>query len=227
MYTTIASSAPKPLMSNVGNGKSTEETSANEELKGTSKSQLAVDTKVTTNTDSVSFSNRAMTIQSINKEFFSAGQLSLADLPKYIKRLEKDGFLTGAEAEKLGGAGGNTTNQISDETVKVIDFIDNFRDKVSEKDPQDGLVDALNNAKEAIENLSSSYDSSTASDVKASLLEIDNYLKSDKADQWDKQDIKALKDVKTILSLTNQLYFNKTNSTAVNRYLQFAGKSYG
>jgi hypothetical protein len=227
MYTTIASSTPISLMSNVGNEKSTEEASASEQLKGTPKSQAVVDTRVATNTDSVSFSNRAMTIQSINKEFFSTGQLSLADLPKYIKRLEKDGFLTGAEAEKLGAADGNTENQLSDETTKVIDFIDDFRDKVSEKDPQDRLIGALNSAKEAIENLNSNYDSSMASDVKASLLEIDSYLKSDKVDQWDKQEIKALKDVKTILSLTNQLYFNKTNSTAVNRYLQFSGKSYG
>ena len=64
-------------------------------------------------------------------------------------------------------------------------------------------------------------------DVKSSLLELDSYLKSDKIMQWDKQDIEVLKDVKTILSLTNQLNFNKTSSTAINKYLQFSGNSYG
>lgn len=64
-------------------------------------------------------------------------------------------------------------------------------------------------------------------DVKKSLLELDNYLKSDNMMQWEKQDIEALKNVKTILSLANQLHFNKTNSTAINKCLQFSGKSYG
>lgn len=228
MYTTMQSSIPSPLMSNVESGKSTEETSASKAIESTAKSQTAVDTKATTKTDSVNFSNRAMKVQSIAKDFFSGGQLSLADLPKYIKRLENDGFLTAVEAEKLGGAASsNKTDQLSDETTKVLDWIDSFRDKVNEKDPQDGLIGALNRAEKTIENLSSNYDSSMTTDVKTSLWEIDGYLKSDKMEQWDKQDIKALKDVKTILSLTNQLHSNKTNSTAINRYLQFSGKSYG
>jgi len=226
MYTTMASSTSSPLTANVGSGKSTEETSASKEVGSAASSQKAVDTKATANTDSVNFSNQAMKIQSIAKDFFSGGQLSLADIPKYIKRLENDGFLTGAQAEKLGVADGKETDKLADETTKVLDFISSFRDKVSEKDPQDGLIDALDRAKKTIENLGSNHDSSMAADVKTSLLEIDSYLNSDKAKQWDEQDMKALKDVKNILSVTNQLHFNQTSSTAVNRYLQFAGKSY-
>lgn len=227
MYTTMASSTPSPLMNNVESGKSTEETSAGKAIESTEKNQTAVDTKSTTKTDSVSFSNRAMKIQSISKDFFSGGQLSLADLPKYIRRLENDGFLTATEADNLSGSDSKKTDKLSEETTKVLDWIDDFRDKVNEKDPQDGLIGALNRAKKTIENLSSNYNSSMTTDVKASLLELDGYLKSDNMKQWDKQDIKALKDVKTILSLTNQLHFNKTNSIAINRYLQFSGKSYG
>ncbi|MBB1271716.1 hypothetical protein [Psychromonas sp. SR45-3] len=227
MHTTIMSSIPSPFMSNVESGQSTEETSASKTLEGTEKSPTSVEIKATTKEDSVSFSNRAMKIQSITKDFFSGGQLLLADIPQYIKRLESDGFLTAAEVDKLSHNDEKTTDQLSDKTTKVLDWIDSFRDKVNQKDPQDGLVDVLNQVEKHIENLSSNYNSSMTTDVKKSLLELDNYLKSDNMMQWEKQDIEALKDVKTILSLANQLHFNKTNSTAINKYLQFSGKSYG
>lgn len=227
MYTTIASSIPSPLMSNVENGKSTEETSASKALESTETNPTSVDTKATSKEDSVSFSSRAIKIQSITNDFFSGGQLLLADIPKYIERLESDGFLTAVEADKLSHTDENTTDQLSDETTKVLDWIDSFRDKVNEQDPQDELVGILNRAEKNIENLSSNYNSSMITDVKSSLLELDSYLKSDKIMQWDKQDIEVLKDVKTILSLTNQLNFNKTSSTAINKYLQFSGNSYG
>lgn len=223
----MASSIPSPLMSNVESGKSAEETTASKALESTEKNPTSVDTRATKKADSVSFSNRAMKIQSISKDFFSGGQLSLADLPKYIKRLENDGFLTASEADKLGQTDGKKTDKLSDETTKVLDWIDSFRDKVNKKDPQNGLIGALNRAEKTIENLSSNYSSSMTTDVKTSLLELDSYLKNDNMKQWDKQDVEALKDVKTILSLTNQLHFNKTSSTAINRYLQFSGKSYG
>jgi len=227
MHTTIMSSIASPFMSNVESGQSTEETSASKTLEGTEKNPTSVEIKATTKEDSVSFSNRAMKIQSITKDFFSGGQLLLADIPQYIKRLESDGFLAAAEVGKLSHTDEKTTDQLSDKTTKVLDWIDSFRDKVNQKDPQDGLVDVLNQVEKHIENLSSNYNSSMTTDVKKSLLELDNYLKSDNMMQWEKQDIEALKDVKTILSLANQLHFSKTNSTAINKYLQFSGKSYG
>lgn len=226
MYTSMTSSTSSPLTTNVGSGKSTEETSESKEVNAAATSKKASATKATANSDSVNFSSRAMKIQSIAKDFFSGGQLSLADIPKYIKRLESDGFLTGAQAEKLGVTGGQKTDELADETTKVLDFIDSFKKKVGEKDPQDGLIGALDRAKKTIEKLGDGHDSSMAADVKVSLLEIDSYLNSDKAKQWDEQDIKALKDVKNVLSVTNQLHFQQTSSTAVNRYLQFAGNAY-
>ncbi len=222
MTTAISAQTPGTSAYKLNDGKSTQETSATKEA-DTAKNQQSA---ATGHDDSVKLSSRASKIQKIAEEFFSGGGLSMEDIPKYIQRLQSDGFLTGQEVENLGYTKSAEQEALSEQTTKLLDFIGEFKNKVAAKDPEDSLINTLDKAKKVIENLDKSKDSSLAADVKTSLVELDTYLKSDKAEQWNEQEIKSLTDVKNILSVTNQLHFSQTDSKAANRYLLFSGRGY-
>ncbi|WP_028866274.1 hypothetical protein [Psychromonas aquimarina] len=226
MTAAVTSQTPQPLSSNIGYTSSTEAASAGKAVEAAGSTAPLNKTADGTADERVSFSSRAVKIQSIASDFFGSGQLSMADIPKYIQRLQSDGFLTDQQVERLGYSKNAQTDKDTDAAAKVIDFIESFKDKVSSRDPEDNLLGTLDRAKKVIENLDSTTGKLNASDVKVSLIELTAYLNSDQAAQWDEQDLNSLKDIKNIVSATNQIHFNQTNSAAANRYLQFSGVSF-
>ncbi|WP_022941490.1 hypothetical protein [Psychromonas hadalis] len=223
MTSSIASSLQNTLATSVNNSKSTQQTQTTKEVSDASSPVPNTDNKLG-NGDSVNLSNRALKIQSIASEFFSGGGLSLQDIPNYIQRLQSDGFLTSEQAEKLGTSSSGNTTELGDSTVKIINFIDNFKNKVAENDSEDSLIAILNKAKNIIKDLGEMTGNTTVYEIKLTVLELNRYLESDEALQWDKQDIKSLKDISSILSVASQLNFSPSSSKATNRYLAFSGR---
>jgi hypothetical protein len=142
--------------------------------------------------DSVSFSNRAVKIQSIASEFFSDDGLSIADIPRYVQRLKSDGFLTEQQAEKLGASTVVSSNEITEASAKVINFLDDFKSTVSDSEGNDSLITLLDKTKSALESLGSMSSKTTATNLKMIDMELKDYLKSDQAKQWLTQDLDSL-----------------------------------
>ncbi|WP_019615701.1 hypothetical protein [Psychromonas ossibalaenae] len=226
MTAVITSQTPQPLSNSIGYTSSTEAASAGKEVKAADNTAPISKTTDGTAGETVSFTSRAIKIQSIASDFFGSGQLSMADIPKYIQRLQSDGLLTHQQVEQLGYSKTAQADKNANAVVKVLDFIESFTDKVSSQDPEDNLIGTLDRAKKVIENLDSTTGKLNASDVKVSLIEITAYLNGDQAEKWDEQDLNSLKEIKNIISATNQIHFSQTNSTAANRYLQFSGRSF-
>ncbi|AGH81108.1 hypothetical protein PCNPT3_05830 [Psychromonas sp. CNPT3] len=170
----------------------------------------------------VSFSDRAVKIQNISKEFFSKGGLALSDISKYIQRLEDDGFLSASQAQKLMDANEDKEEKLSHSTAKIVDFLSDFKEKVEAKNKQDPLIKILTKAQSMVENLSEMKGKTTAENVKGTLFELQSYLNSDQAKTWDDASLKSLQDVKSILSVTDQLALNPSGSKVANHYLQFS-----
>ena len=215
------------ILSTTLSNTATQETDSTTATSSTASTTEVTSDAVVSASDSVDFSSRAMKIQSIANDFFSGGGLQMADIADYVQRLKTDGFLTEEQADKLG-VEKTTAEKASEAKEEVINFIDGFKETVSEQEGNDSLFSLLDRAKQAVESLGDMSSPVSQSDFTLIDIELKSYLESDDAQQWSEQDLDSLSQVSKLLTVASDLSYgavNSTtvNSTAANSYAQVSG----
>jgi hypothetical protein len=172
----------------------------------------------TLNQDKVEISTRAQKIQKLNEEFFSGSIESFTISQDFIQRLEEYGFITAGEAGNLG-ANAETSESSDDSTVgEISKFIDSFTASVRKTDPNNSLIDILQQAKTVLTN----FNSPTQSSQNINIVQISSQLQSyiDSSDeQLPEIDKSGLNQLVSALDIANILSPGRNTTSQIDSYL--------
>lgn len=184
---------------------------------GSNKKNISSENK--SGADSVAISSRAQNIQKLNEEFFAQGFASFSITTDFVTRLEEYGLVTAEEASELISRVGGSENEVesanSPTINEFIDFINDYSASLENDDPQHSLIDILQQAKEALENLSGNSKTINISSVTGQLQSyIDTH--SDEIKDTDK---KTFEQIVSALELADILTPSKNVTKQVENYL--------
>lgn len=197
------------------------QTSAAQQTNSVVKTQTAASnsTEKTVTGEQVEISTRAQKIQQLNEEFFSGGIQSFSITPEFIQRLEEFGFITPEEAQKLGAKA--VTNESEDGTATVGElskFIDDFTASVKKVDPNNSLIDILQQAKTVLDDFNNPTDNSKNINVVQISKQIQSYIDSS-TESLPKADQNALNQLVAALDIVSVLTPGKNTTSEIDSYL--------
>jgi len=176
----------------------------------------------TTSQDSVTISSRSKNIQKLNEEFFSQGFESFTISKSFVERLTQYGLISAEEANKIvenvdsNDSAGNA-NPVS--TVgELLDFIDSFSESVKKVDPENSLIDVLQQAEEVLKNFNSPMTSSENINITQVSRQLQNYVNTD-GDTLPDSDKAAFKRLVSALDIADKLSPGKNTTAEINSYL--------
>ena len=168
--------------------------------------------------DKVEISTRAQKIQTLNEEFFSNGIESFTISSTFIKRLEELGFITSNEASNLGSninaneSGGNST------VGEVSKFINSFTASLKKADPDNSLIDTLQQAKTILTNFNNPTQSSKNINTVQISSQLQNYIGSH-TEQLSETNKSGLNQLVSVLNIANKLTPGKNTTSEIDSYL--------
>lgn len=172
----------------------------------------------TVNQDKVEISTRAQKIQKLNEEFFSGNIESFTISQDFIQRLEEYGFITADQASNLGTTAETTETSDNSTVGELSKFIDSFTASVKKIDPNNSLIDALQQAKTVLSNFNSPTQSSQNVNIVQISSQIQSYIDTanEKLPETDKT---ALKQLVSALDIANILTPGKNTTSQIDSYL--------
>ncbi len=197
------------------------QTSAAQQTNSVVKTQTAASnsTEKAVTGEQVQISTRAQKIQKLNEEFFSGGFQSFSITAKFIQRLEEFGFISSDEAQKLGAKA--VTSESEDGTATVAElskFIDSFSASVEKVDPNNSLIDILQQAKTVLDDFENPTDNSKNINVVQISKQIQSYIDSS-TESLPEADQKALNQLVAALDIINVLTPGKNTTSEIDSYL--------
>jgi hypothetical protein len=183
-----------------------------------SKTATTESTVTTVNQDQLEISTRAQKIQKLNEEFFSGPIQSFTISQEFIQRLEEYGFITNDQASNLG-VNAETTESSDNSTIgELTKFIDSFSASLNKIDPNNSLIDALQQAKTVLSNFNSPTPSSQNVNIVQISSQIQSYIDTanEKLPETDK---KALNQLVSALDIANILTPGKNTTSQIESYL--------
>lgn len=196
------------------------QTSAANQTSSASNSKTATteSTATTVNQDKLEISTRAQKIQKLNEEFFSGSIESFTISQDFIQRLEEYGFITASEASNLASSA-ETSESSDDSTVgELSKFIDSFTASLKKTDPNNSLIDVLQQAKTVLTN----FNSPTQSSQNVNIVQISSQLQSYidfSTERLPETDKKALNQLVSALDIANILTPGKNTTSQIDSYL--------
>lgn len=195
------------------------QTNATNQTNSASKSKTTTESTATTvNQDKLEISTRAQKIQKLNEEFFSGSIESFTISQEFIQRIEEYGFITTDQASSLG-ANAETNESSENSTIgELTKFIDSFSASVNKIDPNNSLIDTLQQAKTVLSNFNSPTQSSQNVNIVQISSQIQSYIDTanEKLPETDK---KALNQLVSALDIANILTPGKNTTSQIESYL--------
>jgi len=197
------------------------QTTAAQQSNSVVKTQTAASnsTEKTVKGEQVEISTRAQKIQQLNEEFFSAGIESFSITPGFIQRLEEFGFITPDEASKLGA---KAVTRESDDSAASVDelskFIDDFTASVKKVDPNNSLIDILQQAKTVLDDFNNPTDNSKNINIVQISKQLQSYIDSS-TQSLPKADQNSLNQLVAALDIANILTPGKNTISEIDSYL--------
>tara|TARA_R110001606_G_scaffold361754_6_gene515101 strand:- start:26072 stop:26728 length:657 start_codon:yes stop_codon:yes gene_type:complete len=183
-----------------------------------SKTATTEPTATTVNQDKVEISTRAQKIQKLNEEFFSGSIESFTISQDFIQRLEEYGFITADQASNLGATSETTESSDVSTVGELSNFIDSFTASVKKIDPNNSLIDALQQAKTVLSNFNSPTQSSQNVNIVQISSQIQSYIDSSN-EQLPKTDKQSLNQLVSALDIANILTPGKNTTSQIDSYL--------
>lgn len=195
------------------------QTNATNQTSSASNSKTTTESTATTvNQDKLEISTRAQKTQKLNEEFFSGSIESFTISQEFIERLEEYGFITADQASNLG-ANAETTESSDNSTIgELTKFIDSFSASVNKIDPNNSLIDALQQAKTVLSNFNSPTQSSQNVNIVQISSQIQSYIGTAN-ENLPETDKKALNQLVSALDIANILTPGKNTTSQIESYL--------
>ncbi|HEC60287.1 hypothetical protein LCGC14_0997650 [marine sediment metagenome] len=195
------------------------QTTATQQANAVSNSTTAaISTDSASTQDKVEISTRAQKIQKLNEEFFSKGMDSFAVTQGFIQRLADYGLITADEATKLGASAETSESGDASTVGELSTFIDSFSESLKKTDPNDTLIDILQQAKTVLDNFNSPTQSSQNINISQVSGQLQNYIDTsgEKLSATDKQSINQLVSALDVASILTP---GKNTTSQINSYL--------
>ena len=171
------------------------------------------------NSQGVSLSGRALSVQKLSQEFFANGTQGFQITSEFVSKLEE----YGTEASRLSplvSPFSRFKEQGDNSSLdKVTEFINDFRDELKEENPESSLIDTLNSAEEIIDNFDGSQSASSQANIKSVLAELNSFYKSPEAESLEDDEKESLVQLGLTLRIADRLNPSSISSSKVNSYL--------
>lgn len=175
------------------------------------------------NSQGVSLSGRALSVQKLSQEFFANGTRGFQITSEFVSKLEEYGLINNTEASRLSplvSPFSRFKEQGDNSSLdKVTEFINDFRDELKEENPESSLIDTLNSAEEIIDNFDGSQSASSQANIKSVLAELNSFYNSSEAESLEDDEKESLVQLGLTLRIADRLNPSSISSSKVNSYL--------
>jgi len=172
----------------------------------------------TANQDKVEISTRAQKIQKLNEEFFSGPIAQFTITQNFLQRLEEYGLITAEQASELAVNTEASDSSESSTVGELSNFIDSFTASVKTIDPNNSLIEVLQQAKTVLDDFNNPTEKSKNINIVQISRQIQSYIDS-ASKQLPETDTKSLNQLVSALDIANLLTPGKNTTTQINSYL--------
>ena len=172
----------------------------------------------TANQDKVEISTRAQKIQKLNEEFFSGPIAQFTITQNFLQRLEEYGLITAEQASELAVNTEASDSSESSTVGELSNFIDSFTASVKTIDPNNSLIEVLQQAKTVLDDFNNPTEKSKNINIVQIGRQIQSYIDS-ASKQLPETDTKSLNQLVSALDIANLLTPGKNTTTQINSYL--------
>ncbi len=181
--------------------------------------------------DTIQLSTRAQKIQKLQEDFFPSGYRSIQITPDFIERLQEYGFISAADATRLGSIAGASTglpavdSSSPDATEKLTGAIESMINRLGDKKPDNSLIGTLNKADAVLTELDGPLSAATKGGIKEVIKELADYTRADDQLSLTKADANTLQQLKLVMHFAEGMGQENNPSEKINSYLSILKQS--
>lgn len=173
------------------------------------------------NQSTVEISTRGQKIQKLNEEFFSGDPSTFEVTSELINRLEEYELITTGEAESIRGLSSfsdSSSNTADSSVTELLAFIESFMDAAKRDDPDNSIVDVMQQAQTVLDNFNDPTESSLAINIPQVKTQLQEYIASSSAQLSDSDQV-SLNQLVSALTIAKALTPGTNTTAEINQYL--------
>ncbi|EAR07662.1 hypothetical protein [Reinekea blandensis] len=168
----------------------------------------------------VQVSSRAQAIQKLNEEFFSGGTRGFSITPAFIDRLQEYGLISNDEASALSsGTSAAATKDEPKALAMLSDQVTSLIDRLIEDDEDNALIEPLQNARDALDNIESLFSQGSEADFNSLKQALLVPQSTEAMEALSEAEVKTLNQLTMSLTIAQKLSSGSGNSGVIGEYL--------